>query len=285
MSTVAIVTDSTAGLSTEDAHAHGISVVPLHVILGEDILAEGVAGGATPTLVAQALRERIPVSTSRPTPAAFLAAYDAAAAAGATEVVSIHLSAKMSGTYESAQVAARSAAVPVFVVDSRQVGIATGFAVLTAAGLSQSGRRGVEIAKLAQARAEATRSLFYVDTLEYLRRGGRIGAAAAAVGSALSVKPLLWIRDGEVASLERVRTSTRALARLADLAAEACGVRQVDIGVAHLANESAARELAEALRSRLAPHLGDRQVWCGEVGAALGAHVGPGMVAVCVSPL
>ncbi|MGL5826766.1 MAG: DegV family protein [Nocardioides sp.] len=284
MSPVAIVTDSTANLSSECAAAHGITVVGLQVVVGDTVMSEGVRGGATPTLVAQALRARVPVSTSRPPPAAFAAAYGAAAAAGASAVVSIHLSATMSGTYESAQIAARSAPVPVFTVDSRQVGIATGFAVLTAASLRGWDLSGAQIAAVARARAEATRSLFYVDTLDHLSRGGRIGAAAALVGGALSVKPLLCVKDGEVASLERVRTATRALARLADLAVDACGSRQVDVGVAHLANPTAAEELVQSLRVRLAPNLAHRALWCGEVGAALGAHVGPGMLAVCVAP-
>jgi DegV family protein with EDD domain len=284
MPRVAIVTDSTASISVDLADALGITVIPLHVIIDEDILPEGVPGGATPELVAQALRARKSVSTSRPTPAAFLAAYDAAAAAGATEIVSIHLSSLMSGTFESAEVAAREASIPVFPVDSRQVGIATGFAVLTAAELSEAGLGGSEIARKARARAESTTSLFYVDTLEYLRRGGRIGAAAALLGGALAVKPLLQIDDGEVSGLEKVRTSARALSRLADLAVEASGARPVDVGVAHLANQSAADALARQLEERLASNLEGRSVWCGEVGAALGAHVGPGMVAVCVSP-
>jgi DegV family protein with EDD domain len=283
MSPVAIVTDSTAGISPELAVTHGITVVPLHVIVGEEILEEG-EGGATPELVADALRSRKAVSTSRPTPAAFLAAYDAAAASGATAVVSIHLSSKMSGTLESAELAAREASIPVLPVDSRQVGIATGFAVLTATELRDAGVSEHEIAEAAKKRAVSTKSLFYVDTLEYLRRGGRIGAAAAFVGGALSVKPILWIRDGEVASLDKVRTSSRALLRLADLAAEAAGSGEVDIGVAHLANQSVADDLADLLSSRLSANLSGREVLCGEVGAALGAHVGPGMVAVCVAP-
>ncbi len=283
MPPVAIVTDSTAGISPELAARYGITVIPLHVMIGEEVLQEE-PGGATPELVAEALRARKAVSTSRPTPAAFLAAYDEAAAAGATEVVSIHLSSKMSGTFESAGLAAREASIPVHAVDSRQVGIATGFAVLTATDLRDAGLGAAEIAAAAEKRAVSTKSLFYVDTLEYLRRGGRIGAAAALVGGALAVKPILWIRNGEVASLERVRTSSRALGRLADLAGEAARAEQVDIGVAHLANESAADELAARLASNLAANLSGREVLCGEVGAALGAHVGPGMVAVCVSP-
>ncbi len=127
-------------------------------------------------------------------------------------------------------------------------------------------------------------SLFYVDTLEYLRRGGRIGAAAALFGGALSVKPLLQIADGKVASLEKVRTAARALGRLEELAVQAAGEEQVDVCVAHLASPDRAAQLAENLTTRLADQLDGREVWCAELGAVLGAHVGPGMLAVCVSP-
>ena len=126
---------------------------------------------------------------------------------------------------------------------------------------------------------------FAIDTLEYLRRGGRIGAAAALLGGALAVKPLLRIDEGRVDSLERVRTSARALARLEELAVEAAGEAQVDVYVAHLANPERAEVLADHLRERLADQLGGRELWCGELGAVLGAHVGPGMIAVCVAPL
>jgi len=179
---IALVTDSTASLPPEVARRQGIVVVPLQVVMGARCYDEGVEGGATPETVAEALRAWTPVSTSRPTPAAILEAYEKAVAAGAEEIVSIHLSGEMSGTYESAQIAARDAPVEVTVVDSRQLGMATGFAVLTAADVIAAGGSSAEAADAARARAKATTSLFYVDTLEYLRRGGRIGAAAALLG-------------------------------------------------------------------------------------------------------
>jgi DegV family protein with EDD domain len=243
------------------------------------------ADGATPELVAEALKAFKPVSTSRPAPAALLEVYEKAAADGADAIVSIHLSGEMSGTFESAQLAARDASVPVLVVDSRQVGVATGYAALSAADVLDTGGSPEDAAAAARERAAASTALFYVDTLEYLRRGGRIGAAAALLGGALAVKPLLTITDGKVANLERVRTSARALSRLEDLAAEAAGSDQVDLCVAHLASPDRAGALAERLGARLAANLGGRAVWCGELGAVLGAHVGPGMVAVCVAPL
>ena len=284
MSRTVLVTDSTASLPPELAGERGIVVVPLQVVIGATSYDEG-ADGATPELVAEALREFRPVSTSRPAPASMLEAYERAAAAGATSIVSVHLSGDMSGTFESAQLAARDAPIPVVAVDSRQVGISTGFAVLAAADVLAAGGGPEEAAVAAQARAAATTSLFYVDTLEYLRRGGRIGAAAALLGGALAVKPLLTITDGRVATLEKVRTSGRALSRLEELAVTAADGHQVDVGVAHLASADRAGQLADRLAERLADNLGGREIHCGEVGAVLGAHVGPGMVAVCVAPL
>jgi DegV family protein with EDD domain len=278
-----IVTDSTASLPAELAQAHGIRVVPLQVVIGARVLDEG-PDGATPEVVAQALRDFVPVSTSRPAPALFADLYRSLEAEGVEEIVSVHLSGEMSGTFESAQLAALEVDLPVHVVDSGQVGIATGFAALTAADVLEAGGTAQQAAEAALARGEAATSLFYVDTLEYLRRGGRIGAAAAIFGSALSVKPLLEIAGGKVVPRERVRTASRALARLGELAVEAAGDRPVDVCVSHLANADRAGELAATLTERLADGLQGREVMCGEIGAVLGAHVGPGMVAVCVAP-
>jgi DegV family protein with EDD domain len=279
----AIVTDSTAMLPAAVVAERGITVVPLQVVIGADVLDEG-AEGSSPEVVAEALRAFRPVSTSRPSPARLLEAYEAAARAGASEVLSIHLSAEMSGTFESAQLAARESPVPVVPVDSRQVGVATGYAVLAAADVLDAGGSAAEAAEAARVRAAASSSLFYVDTLEYLRRGGRIGAAAALFGGALAVKPLLQIEDGVVATLEKVRTAARALGRLEELAVQAAGDRQVDVCVAHLASGERAAQLTEHLANRLAENLDGRDVWCGEIGPVLGAHVGPGMLAVCVAP-
>ena len=284
MPKVVVVTDSTASLPPDVAAASGIRVVPLQVVIGARVLDEGPEG-ATPDVVAEALREFVPVSTSRPSPALFAEVYREVAASGADEIVSIHLSGQMSGTLESAQLAAVEVDVTVHVVDSMQVGIATGYAALTAVDVLDAGGSAADAAAAALARGQGSTSLFYVDTLEYLRRGGRIGAAAAILGSALSVKPLLQIADGKVAPRERVRTASRALARMVDLAVEAAGDQQVDICVSHLANAAKADELAAILSERLCDGLGGREVMCGELGAVLGAHVGPGMVAVCVSPL
>jgi len=291
---VVVVTDSTASLPARVVAERGIVVVPLQVVIGAQVYDEVLDevddeadqhdGGATPRMVAKALREFRPVSTSRPTPSALLEVYERAAAEGATEIVSIHLSSEMSGTFESAQLAARDAPIPVHPVDSRQVGVATGYAAMSACDVLAKGGSAMDAVGAAKERAEAATSLFYVDTLEYLRRGGRIGAAAAIFGGALSVKPLLQIADGKVATLEKVRTASRALNRLETLVLEAAGGRPVDVAVAPLASHDRAQQLAERLSEELSDNLEGREVWCTELGAVLGAHVGPGMVAVCVAP-
>ena len=190
----------------------------------------------------------------------------------------------MSGTHESALLAARDASVPVTVVDSRQVGVATGYAALSAADVLDAGGSVGDAAEAAH-RAPASRPRCSTST--------PWSTCAAAAGSERrppcsgepsSVKPLLRIEDGRVANLERVRTTGRALSRLEDLIVEAAGDQQVDLCVSHLANPDRAGDLAGRLRARLAGNLDGREVWCGELGAVLGAHVGPGMVAACVAP-
>ncbi len=281
---VALVTDSTATLSAQTAAERGITVVPLQVVIGAACYDEGGGeGSVTPQMLADALREWTPVSTSRPNPEAILETYERLATDGADSIVSVHISAELSGTFESAQLAARRSPVPVTLVDSRQVGMGTGYAVLAAADAVAEGADAAEAGEAARRRAADTTSLFYVDTLEYLRRGGRMGAAAALLGSALAVKPILRVADGRIGPFEKVRTSARALSRLEELAVEAARDSGVDVAVAHLASPDRATQLAERLRQRLEPQLDGRQVSLGEIGAVLGAHVGPGMVAVAVA--
>jgi DegV family protein with EDD domain len=284
---VALVTDSTASLPATTVARRGITVVPLQVVIGatayDESVDDTVENRVTPKMLAEALSEWVPVSTSRPNPEAILEVYDKLAAEGIDEIVSVHISAELSGTFESAQLAARRASVPVTVVDSRQVGMGTGFAVLAAADAIEAGADAETAAAAARTRAQNTTSLFYVDTLEYLRRGGRMGAAAALVGSALAVKPILTVDDGRVGPFEKVRTAAKALSRLEELAVEAAGDAEVDVAVAHLASPDRATALAERLADRLGSRLGEREISVGEIGAVLGAHVGPGMVAVAVA--
>ncbi|UYM05762.1 DegV family protein [Solicola gregarius] len=277
---IAIVTDSTSSLPVDVAERYDVRVVPLQVVVGDDCLTEGV--DITASDIASALEAHQSVSTSRPAPEVFVRTYAELADSGASQILSIHLSAEVSGTFESAQIAARTAPVPVHCVDSRQVGMGTGYAALSAAELLADAAPVEKAIAAAKTRGDATATYFYVDTLEYLRRGGRVSTLGALVGSALAVKPLLTIDDGRIGPLEKVRTSARALNRLQELAvafARRTG-GTFDVAVQHLSAEARARDVADALREELA--LDDLPVL--EVGAAIGAHVGPGMVAVVVAP-
>ncbi|MGP4000434.1 DegV family protein [Streptomyces sp. 8N706] len=276
---VAIVTDSTAYLPQQAMERHGITAVPLTVVLGDRALEEGTEVSARS--VAQALQRRTSVTTSRPSPATFAAAYRAAAEAGADGIVSLHLSAEISGTYDAAVLAAREAPVPVRVVDTGMVAMALGFCALSAAETVGTGGTLDEAVAAAEKRAEATSAYFYVDTLDYLRRGGRIGAAQAMLGSALAVKPLLQLDGGRIELLEKVRTASKAIARLEELVVERAGVSSVDIAVHHLDAEARAEQLAERLRQRV-PGLAELHV--SEVGAVIGAHTGPGLLGAVISP-
>ncbi|MFD8059024.1 DegV family protein [Streptomyces cyaneofuscatus] len=276
---VAIVTDSTAYLPRRTMERHGITAVPLTVVLGDQALEEGTEISARS--LALALQKRHSVTTSRPSPEVFAATYRAAADGGADAVVSLHLSAEFSGTYDAALLAAKDAPIPVRVVDTGMVAMALGFCALAAAESAEVGGSPDEIVAAAEKRAAGTSAYFYVDTLDYLRRGGRIGTAQALLGSALAVKPILQLDGGRIEMLEKVRTASKAIARLEEIVAERAGQASVDIAVHHLAAPERAERLAERLRERV-PGLADLHV--SEVGAVIGAHTGPGLLGAVISP-
>jgi DegV family protein with EDD domain len=280
MPKVAVVTDSTAYLPDGVAATYDVTVVPLHVVLGTWSGRETTE--VSPADVAAALGERrVHVTTSRPTPGALAAAYRST---GASQVVSVHLSSSLSGTTDSARVAAQHVAaegIEVRVVDSLSVGMGLGFPVIAAAEVAAAGGDLPCVESAALGAARATRSFFYVDTLEHLRRGGRLTAASALLGTALAVKPLLVMRDGKIVLLEKVRTFSKALLRLEAVVLEAAGDGPVDVAVHHLAAPLRAAALAEDLRAALP---GLQSLYLSEVGAVVGAHVGPGMLAVALWP-
>jgi fatty acid kinase fatty acid binding subunit len=297
--TVKVVTDSTAYLPAAVVEAAGLHVVPLTVTISGRQGREGI--DVTPGDIARALTDRhATVTTSRPSPAEFVEAYRTLLDAGATGIVSIHLSARLSGTVESATLAAGelngrpvaggsgaggsvaggSGAGRICVVDARSAGMAVGFVALAACRAAAAGGDIDMVCAAARSAAGRTSTLFYVDTLDFLRRGGRISAASALVGGALSVKPILHMDDGAVLLKEKVRTAGRALARMVELAAQEASESDVDIAVQHLA----AAERADALRDSLMARLGARvrESYLSEIGAALGAHTGPGVIGVAM---
>jgi DegV family protein with EDD domain len=276
---VAVVTDSTAYLPAELRGSYDLTVVPLTVVING---VEGLEGlEIQPAEVARALgARRSAVSTSRPAPSQFTAAYRRLLDAGADGVVSVHLSAKLSGTFEAASLAAAELGDQVRVVDSGTTAMGLGFAALGAATTAGQGQDLETVRRSAVQHASQVSTLFYVDTLEFLRRGGRIGAASALLGTALSVKPILHVVDGSIVVRDKVRTAGRALAKLVDLAVEASGEGEVDIAVHHLEAPDRAAALADAVAMRLGDRL--RDCYITEIGAVVAAHVGPGLAGVVV---
>jgi DegV family protein with EDD domain len=280
---VAVVTDSSAYLPDGFAARHAVQVVPLHVLIDDRSGLDGVDIG--PAEVAEALAGRRAVTTSRPNPDEFVAVYRRLLAEGADGIVSVHLSRELSGTWESARLAAQEVGIDqVRVVDSRTTVMGLGFAVLRAAATAIDGGSGAVVEDAAVDAAAQTTAFFVVETLEYLRRGGRIGSAAAFLGTALAVKPLLHVEDGRIVPLEKVRTTHRAVLRLVDLAekaASATGAAAVELAVHHLGAHERAAELATLLDERISPASG---CVVSELGAAIGAHTGPGVLGVVVCP-
>jgi DegV family protein with EDD domain len=285
-----VVTDSTSSLGSAESVRAGLFVVPLQVVIDGTSRPEAAEDGdpdaARPSMVARALRAGKRVTTSRPSPEAFQAVYATCAERGADAVVSVHLSGEMSATVDAATRAAQGAPLPVTVVDTRVAAMALGFAALSGARAAAAGAAAEEVAALVRARARVSSTYFLVPSLEHLHRGGRIGAASALLGSALSVKPLLTLAHGRIQPLERVRTTAKARARLEELGVGALTVAaeqhpSVDVAVHHLDDPVGASQLAERFRGRVSA---DVRVVVSELSAVLGVHVGPGTLGVVVSP-
>jgi DegV family protein with EDD domain len=256
----------------------GITVVPTQIRIGQHVRAEHTV---PKEMLVRALEGNMDVATSAPDPAGFRWAYQDLAARGADEVVSVHVSSRQSDTYEIARQAAALSPVPVHVVDSGTTGMSLGYAVLAAARVAGAGGGPRRVMDALARRLEGSAELIYVDTLEYLRKGGRIGAATAMLGSALSLKPLLTMINGQVAPLERVLGSERALRRLVDAAVRKANGKAVDVAIEHFGAESQAGRVAARLKSRL-PEA--REIMFTEVSSTIGVHVGPGAVGITISP-
>ena len=278
---VRVVTDSTSYLPDDLIAKHAIGVTRLQVTVGDRIGLEGT--DVSPGDVAAALSAKKRVSTSLPSPASVDQAIRDAAA-GDHDVCVVHLSSVLSGTYAATR--ARAGAletelgISIEVVDSRQVAMGLGFAVLSATAAAEQGKPVTEVAAAAARTASHTECYFLVDTLEHLRRGGRLNASQALLGTALSIKPILEVRDGAVVVKEKVRTTARALDRLEQLAIQAASGASVRVAVHHLAAADAAAILVDRLATSLP--LAEPAIVC-EVGAVVGAHVGPGLLGVVVS--
>jgi DegV family protein with EDD domain len=277
MTAVAVVTDSTSCLPATLAARSGIRVVPLRIVAGGLAADDGppACGGALGAQIRRGAR----LTTASPAPERFAGAYADAAAAGAAAVVSVHVSAGLSGTVNAARLAAGGAPVPVRVVDSRSLGMGLGFAALSAAEAAEAGGNLDAVAAAASARSARLRSFFVLDTLDQLSAGGRLGPSGA--GSGLTFRPLLHLADGRVAVLERLRTRSAAARRMEEAAAEYAAGQPVDVAVQYLGPAEPGRALAGRLAA-LIP--GARHRYLAEASPVIQAHTGPGMLGVVIAP-
>lgn len=274
--TVRIVTDSTADIPVEQAKASGITVVPLTVFFGNEEYLDGVDLNNA-TFYQKLQTGKVTPRTSQPPPAAFMEAFTKLIDEGADSILSIHVSAKLSGTYQSARTGRDSLPddlrkIPIEIVDSETVSMGMGYAVLQAAKEAQQGDSLEDIQSRLRSRLSRTQILFVLDTLEYLKRGGRVGSAKAFLGNMLSVKPILAIKNGMVVGLEQPRTRSRANARIAQILGEMGQFEQFAI----VESDSAAgQQLASALKE-VYPH----EIPTYKLGAAVGTYAGPGTAGV-----
>lgn len=273
---VAIVTDSTADIPDEVVRRLGITVVPLSVSFpGDRTYLDGVEMTPGEFWDKMAASSGLP-TTSQPSVAQFDAAYRPLIGAGRS-VVSMHISGKLSGTVRSAQLAA--AELPegrITVIDSGTVAMSLGWLAIEAAELASAGAAPADIAARVEALVPRCGILVMLDTLENLRKGGRIGRASAMIGTLLNIKPILLVRDGEVVPLERVRTRAKALQRLIELAREQSPFER--LAVAHGHDPEGCRQLAEALSPLVPPGTELIQT---EIGPVLGTHAGPRIFGIC----
>jgi len=272
--TVAVVTDSTAYLPKELVDRYPIHVVPNVVNWGTQTYRDGVDIQAT-EFFERLKTDPVSPGTAVTSIGEFRAVY-ARAAETASAVVGIHLSAKLSGTFSAAEQA--KAMLPdkrIEVIDSNATAMAMGFVVLAAARAAEAGRPFEQVVKAARETIPCVGLVFTVETLEYLRRGGRIGGAAALVGGILDLKPILELRDGRVEPVERVRTKKKAIARVLEtIAAQVKGRSPIRLATIH----AAAPEEAAALLESGKTQLGAIEAILAEVSPTVAVHTGPGTV-------
>lgn len=275
MGSVAVVTDSTADLPRELAEELDIRVVPLSVTFGTETFISGVSIDPPRFYDRLVESEELP-TTSQPTPAWFEEAYADCVDDGHAAAVSLHVSAALSGTVSLARDRAARTELEVEVVDTRLVGAPLGLVALAAQRAASAGGDVRAVLRAADRAAERVTSLLVVDTLDYLRRGGRLSGTQATVGNVLRVKPLLHLVDGRVEVCGRTRTWSRALDRAAGQVADAAGGGPVDVVVAHAVAEERAAQLWERIEDRVevASHMETM------IGPVVGTHVGPGAVSV-----
>lgn len=279
MSQVAVVTDSTAYIPEELTNGYAIHSVPLQVIWGEETYRDGI--DITPLEFYSRLQTaKIMPTTSQPSPAAFKQLYSTLMDQG-FDIISIHISAKLSGTLDSAiQAKEMLASERIVLVDSKSAGMALGFQALELARAAKNGASLKECQAIAEKNVSLTDVLFAVSTLEFLHRGGRIGGAAAFLGTALGLKPILGLQDGSIVPVEKVRTLNKAVDRLIDLVVDRIGDRRpIRISALHANAPVEAERLLQRVCDRFDP-ADIKEAFSAGVSPTIGTHTGPGTVGV-----
>lgn len=275
--TVRIVTDSTCDIPDELVAEHGITVIPMYINMGGEGYLDGVE------ITRAEFYQRLPASNPAPTTGvpsqeAFRRVYKRLEQEGATGILSIHVSSSLSAVVDVARTTAEgTSAVPLTVYDSGQLSLGTGFMALEAAKAAAEGSDMESILSVLDERAQRTHVFAALETLEYLRRGGRMNSALAGIGEILRIKPLIRMFDG-VSTIERVRTTSRAQGRMIDILHDLAPFEEM--AILHAASPAKAESLREWVRHLLP----DGHVPSVEITPIIGAHVGPGAVGfACVS--
>lgn len=276
--TVAVVTDSTCDIEANLAKTRGITVVPLNVHFGESVFLDQVDISTDEFMKMMATSAQLP-TTSQPSVGMFEEAFKRAAEEhGVSEIVCVCISSRLSGTFQSASIAAQNLAdeLTIEVVDSFSASYGLGFQALRAAELADEGKSAKEIAEGLLNEIGRYHAVFFVDTLDHLRRGGRIGKAAQLVGTFLQLKPLLRIDEGQIVPFERTRTRSKAVRALEEFVADSSPA--ADLSVLYNTTLDEAKSLARTI----SVHTPGKDPILTKVSPVIAAHIGPDIMGVIV---
>ncbi|MCG7407590.1 DegV family protein [Paenibacillus sp. ACRRX] len=282
MAQVRIVTDSTADIPLELRERYGIEMVPLKVHFGQEMYKDAITIEPDQFYDKLVQSSKLP-TTSQPSPIEFVDVFKRLNEEPETSIISIHLSSALSGTYQSAMLASNmmEEEADITVVDSRSASYGFGLFVVEAAKMAQNGQSKEEILEMIARMQQARKLFFLVDSLEFLQKGGRIGKAAAMFGTLLNIKPILSIDPvGEVYAMEKVRGYKKALQRIIEILSSDFAEKPIHLAIGYGKVKESADEVVAALQTQF----DIRSVQYTRIGAVVGTHVGPGVVAMFVWP-
>lgn len=268
---VAIVTDGTSSLTLDQSEQLGIKIAPIYINFDEKTYRAGIDLGDEEFYRLLSASKKLP-TTAQPTEADFLELYNNLAEQ-AEEIVTIVISHQMSATIKSAEMAREQFhTVPVHIIDSDSASLGLGMMAMAAARAAQQGEDAQAVLKLVENLKQKMNVIFTVSTLEYLHKGGRIGGATAFLGSALDIKPILYIKDGRIEPLERQRTRKRSISRLVEIMEQKVEKKPLHVAIIHGNVPEEAKQLEQTVRSEF----NCVEVLISDMGPVIGVHAGPG---------